>query len=113
MAFIGRWKRPASALPLSASARLSRGVWHHVGRRIKKRHRCCEGDIQQAYLAREARTSVPKSRELRLKSQFVRAILNMWNIGPQDVVFVDDSAAGLEQVKTALNELAFTLCASR
>ena len=39
------------------------------------------------------------------KSKSVKAILKAWNIGPQDVVFVDDSSAELEEVRTAFPEL--------
>lgn len=39
------------------------------------------------------------------KSQSVKTILQAWNIGPQDVVFVDDSAAELEEVKSAFPEM--------
>lgn len=56
-------------------------------------------------LAVKSHQLFPKVANWRRKSHSVEAILKTWNIGAQDVVFIDDSAAELEEVKSAFPEM--------
>jgi FkbH-like protein len=67
------------------------------------------GIVEEAFskltLAVKREQLFPRVANWERKSHSVKAILKAWNIGPQDVVFIDDSPAELEEVKSAFPEL--------
>jgi FkbH-like protein len=71
----------------------------------KNDSRIVEEAFARLPLAVKADQLFPRVANWERKSRSVKAILKAWNIGPQDVVFVDDSAAELEEVKTAFPEI--------
>jgi FkbH-like protein len=56
-------------------------------------------------LAVKPKQLFPRIASWERKSRSVKAILDSWNVGPQDVVFIDDSAAELEEVAREFPEL--------
>jgi FkbH-like protein len=80
-----------------------------VGVASKNDSAVVEEALSKLSLSVKAEQLFPRHVNWERKSLSVGAILKSWNIGPQDVVFVDDSPIELEEVKRAFPDMTCLL----